>query len=183
VRAERTLVAEEARVGPEVTTWPLEFLDVHHPIAFDAERAQDRPVQLLSGHGLDRIAPDLRDVHASPASGPCSRPVRECPRPNAARGNRGRAPGLLLVGLLLLKGLLLLLALLLSLFVLALLLVAFFVERACLLGSMLILAPLGVGREYDSCPCPIDEPALRCTPRGQARRRRSNACFPHSPGV
>jgi pyruvate ferredoxin oxidoreductase alpha subunit len=38
-------------------------LDMHDPVAFDTERSHVHPLQLLPGHRLDRISPDLRDLH------------------------------------------------------------------------------------------------------------------------
>jgi hypothetical protein len=36
---------------------------VYDSVAFYAERPDARPLQLLAGHGFDRISPDFRDLH------------------------------------------------------------------------------------------------------------------------
>ena len=41
----------------------LGVLDMHDSVAVDAQRPHASPLQLLAGHRLDRISPDLRDLH------------------------------------------------------------------------------------------------------------------------
>src|SRR6516164_10446631 len=46
---------------------PVSVLDVDDAVAFDAKRAEAYPLQFLTGHGLDGICPDLRDLHGTSA--------------------------------------------------------------------------------------------------------------------
>ncbi len=67
----------------------LNVLDMHDSIAVDAEWPQACPLQLLTGHRLDRISPDLHDLHhhlhfpltCQPNNEPDKRPAafRPCP--------------------------------------------------------------------------------------------------------
>src|SRR2546426_7584714 len=43
-------------------------LDGQDPVSFDAERPETCQLQLLTGHRLDRVSPDLRDLHPRPGA-------------------------------------------------------------------------------------------------------------------
>src|SRR2546429_1205779 len=58
-----TLMTQETRMGARGDHPTLAVLDMHDSVAVDAERPQACPLQLLAGHRLDRISPDLRDLH------------------------------------------------------------------------------------------------------------------------
>src|SRR5215813_29008 len=63
IRTQRALMAQETRMGSRGDHPLLGVLDVDNAVAVDAERPDAYPLQLLAGHGLDRISPDLRDLH------------------------------------------------------------------------------------------------------------------------
>jgi hypothetical protein len=46
----------------------LGILDVDDAIALEAGRPDEDPIELLARHGLDRIAPELRDQHPPTSS-------------------------------------------------------------------------------------------------------------------
>src|SRR6266568_6377224 len=59
VRPQRALVSEEARMGARGDHLPARVLDVDDAVAFETERPDAHALELLAGHGLDRIPPDL----------------------------------------------------------------------------------------------------------------------------
>jgi hypothetical protein len=56
-------MTQKPRMGARRDHLALGVLDVHDAVAFDAERPEADPLQLLTGHRLDRVSPDLRDLH------------------------------------------------------------------------------------------------------------------------
>ena len=65
VRAQRRVVQQKLRARPRRDDAPALILDVNDTISGDALGADLGLLQLLPGHGLDRIAPDLRQPHAA----------------------------------------------------------------------------------------------------------------------
>src|SRR5215475_1656677 len=63
IRTQRTPKAQKTRMGSRGDHPLLGVFDVDNTVAFDTERPDADPLQLLAGHGLDRISPDLRDLH------------------------------------------------------------------------------------------------------------------------
>src|SRR5215469_7676713 len=63
VRTKRPLMAQEPRMGAGGDHPTVSVFDVDDAVSFDAKRPEAYSLQLLTGHGLDRISPDLRDLH------------------------------------------------------------------------------------------------------------------------
>jgi len=65
VRSQSRVVQEKLRARPRRDDASAPILDVDDAIAGDALGANLGLRQLLAGHGLDRVAPDLRQPHAA----------------------------------------------------------------------------------------------------------------------
>src|SRR4030095_4024234 len=63
IPAQCTLMTQETRMRARGDHLAPGVLDVYDPVAFDAERPEVHPVQLLTGPRLDRVSPDFRDLH------------------------------------------------------------------------------------------------------------------------
>ena len=61
-RSHPRFLGHQGTLGPDGE--PLVgVLDMNDAVAFDAKRPEAYPLQLLTGHGLDRISPDLCQLH------------------------------------------------------------------------------------------------------------------------
>src|SRR5215469_6416591 len=63
IRTKHPLMAQEPRMGAGGDHPPVSVLDVDDAVSFDAKRPEAYSLQLLTGHGFDRISPNLRDLH------------------------------------------------------------------------------------------------------------------------